>query len=58
MQAIFVQVAQSMTFVAGPMKGTTKGLKQVVRERFGENSIKGKKQEDLVQMLETQEDFK
>ncbi|KAF4712298.1 hypothetical protein FOZ62_013520 [Perkinsus olseni] len=37
--------------------GQPKGLRQVVMERFGGEAVKGKRQEDLVRMLEGCEDF-
>lgn len=47
-----------MTFSNGPLAGVQKGLRQVVRERFGEEAVVGKKQEDLIAILESEEDFR
>ena len=41
------QTAQPMVFTDGPNKGKAKGLKQVCIERFGPDSVKGKKQDAL-----------
>ena len=41
------KVVQPMVFPDGPSKGLAKGLRQVCSERFGPESIKGKKQDDL-----------
>jgi hypothetical protein len=47
-----------MQFEDGPMKGVQKGLRQVVQERFGVEAAAGKKQEDLIRMLEGEADFR
>ena len=41
------QTIQSMVFTDGPNNGKAKGLKQVCIERFGPDSVKGKKQDAL-----------
>ena len=53
-----VKVAQPMIFEDGPNKGLAKGLKQVCIERFGPESVKGKKHDDLVKLLYDEDDFK
>ena len=40
------------------MKGQAKGLRQVCLERFGDDAVRGKKQDGLVQMLENEPDFR
>ena len=52
-----IKVSQSMVFKEGPHRGKAKGLKQVCIERFGAESIKGKRQDDLVKLLEKEPDF-
>ena len=47
-----------MIFEDGPNKGLAKGLKQVCIERFGPESVKGKKKDDLVKLLDDEDDFK
>ena len=41
------KVVQPMVFASGPYKGLAKGLKQVCLERFGQESVQGKKQDAL-----------
>ena len=41
------KVVQSMVFESGPHKGLPKGLRQVCFERFGNDAIKGKRQDAL-----------
>ena len=36
-----VRWRQSMVFESGPLKGQPKGLREVCRERFGEDRVKG-----------------
>ena len=50
-------VSQSMVFKEGPHIGKAKGLKQVCTERFGAEKIRGKRQDDLVKLLEKETDF-
>ena len=47
-----------MVFPDGPYRGMAKGLRQVCIERFGPDSVKGKKQDDLVTLLSAEEDFR
>ena len=39
------------------LKGQPKGLREVCLERFGEDRVKGKKQDALVEMLSSEPDF-
>ena len=48
---------QYMVFEGGPLEGQAKGLKQVCIERFGLEAVQGKKQDQLVKLLENQPDF-
>ena len=45
------RVCQPMVFTEGSFKGQAKGLRQVCIERFGPDSVKGKKQDDLGKLI-------
>ena len=42
-----VKINQKMVFESGDYQGLPKGLRQVCTERFGEESVEGKKQDQL-----------
>ena len=45
------RVCQPRVFTEGPFKSQAKGLRQVCIERFGPDSVKGKKQDDLGKLI-------
>ena len=47
-----------MVWESGPMKGKPKGLKAVCTERFGEDAVKGLRQDGLIALLEKELDFR
>ena len=47
-----------MVWENGPLKGKAKGLKAVCSERFGEEAVKGLRQDKLVELLEKEPDFR
>ena len=48
-----------MVFEDGhPLAGKPIGLRQVLSERYGEEYVKGKKQDELVNILAAEDDFK
>ena len=46
-----------MVWEEGPKQGIPKGLKQVCLEIFGAERIRGLRQDGLVALLESEEDF-
>ena len=47
-----------MVWESGPRKGKAKGLKVVCTERFGEDAVKGLRQDGLIALLEKKVDFR
>ena len=58
MHHISIKIEQSMIWERGPLKGQAKGLKAVCTERFGPQAVVGLKQDQLIELLEKESDFR
>ena len=58
MHHISIKIEQSMIWERGPLKGQAKGLKAVCTERFGPEAVVGLKQDQLIELLEKESDFR